>query len=37
MIHSMKNIKVEIGFLAIKMDLKKAYDRHKWSFIVDVL
>ncbi|XP_025630405.1 uncharacterized protein [Arachis hypogaea] len=36
-IHSMWNKKVLKGWMAIKSDLEKAYDRIKWSFIKDTL
>lgn len=37
MIHSMKKMRGKTGFFAIKVDLAKAYDMIRWSFILDVL
>ncbi|XP_061367067.1 uncharacterized protein LOC133310186 [Gastrolobium bilobum] len=37
MVHSMNRIKGKKGFLTIKIDLEKAYDRMSWSFIQKVL
>ena len=34
-IHSVRNKKGEVGFLAIKVDLENAYDRLRWEFIRD--
>ena len=35
--HTMKLKKGKTGFMAIKIDLEKAYDRLEWHFIKDVL
>lgn len=35
--HSMNRMRGGKGYLAVKIDLEKAYDRMNWSFIVDVL
>lgn len=35
LIHSMHTKKREKGFMAIKVDLEKAYDRLNWAFIED--
>jgi hypothetical protein len=37
MIHSMHKMRSKVGFFAIKVDLAKAYDRLRWSFIHDTL
>ena len=37
MLHSFKTRRVKAGFMAIKLDLQKAYDRVNWSFILIVL
>ena len=37
MIHSMNTKKGSKGFIAIKIDLEKAYDKIKWEFIIDIL
>ena len=37
LIHIMSTKKGRPGYMAIKIDLKKAYDRLKWHFIRDVL
>ena len=36
-IHSMEKTKGRGGYMALKIDLKKAYDNLKWSFIRDTL
>lgn len=36
-IHSMSMKKGNLGFMAIKIDLEKAYDRVRWSFIMKCL
>ena len=36
-IHSMRNMRKKNGFMAIKIDLEKAYDRIQWNFIFDCL
>lgn len=35
--HSMRNLRRAKGWLAIKVDLEKAYDRLRWSFLLDTL
>lgn len=37
MVHSMAKIKGKTSFFVIKVDLAKAYDRLRWSFIHDTL
>ena len=37
LIHSLDKLKGKVGFMAIKVDLVKAYDRLEWSFIHNVL
>ena len=37
LIHSLDNKKGSMGFMAVKVDLAKAYDRKEWSFIHKVL
>lgn len=34
-VHSMKSTKKRKGFMAIKIDLEKAYDRVRWDLVVD--
>lgn len=36
-IHTMKNKSGKVGFMAIKIDFEKAYDRLRWDFIRDTL
>lgn len=36
-IHSMRNMKKKKGFMAIKIDLEKAYDRINWHFLLSCL
>ena len=37
MVHLIKIKKGKVGFIAIKLDLEKVYDRLDWKFIVDIL
>ena len=37
LIHSIGNKKGKVGYMAIKVDLEKAYDKLEWSFIRYVL
>ncbi|KAK4267368.1 hypothetical protein QN277_024155 [Acacia crassicarpa] len=36
-IHSMRSMRTKKGFLAIKIDLEKAYDRVNWDFLLSCL
>lgn len=36
-IHSMRNMSGKKGFMALKIDLEKAYDRIKWEFVHESL
>ena len=36
-IHSMRNRKGKKGFMTIKIDLEKAYDRVRWNFVLKCL
>ena len=35
--HSLKKIQGRKGYMVIKIDLEKAYDRMNWSFIKKIL
>jgi len=37
MIHSMHTVKRKLGFFVIKVDLAKAYDKMRWSYIDHIL
>ena len=37
LLHSFKRRKVKGGFVAVKFDLQKAYDRVNWMFLKEVL
>ena len=37
LIHSISKKKGKVGYMAIKIDLEKAYDKLEWSFIRDML
>lgn len=36
-IHSFKRLKGRKGYMILKLDLEKAYDRLEWSFVMDML
>ncbi|KAK7275172.1 hypothetical protein RIF29_16281 [Crotalaria pallida] len=36
-VHSIKNLKGRKGFMVVKLDLEKAYDRLRWDFIRETL
>ena len=36
-IHTISNKKGKVGYMTIKVDLEKAYDKIEWSFIREVL
>ena len=37
LIHTISSKKGKVGYMAIKVDLEKAYDKVEWSFIQEVL
>lgn len=37
MLHTMRNKKGKVGYMAVKIDFEKAYDRLRWSFICESL
>ena len=36
-VHAFKHIGKKKGYLGIKLDFQKAYDRMEWSFLIEVL